>query len=47
MVWRQERQTPRNLVGCPGGPDDDERILLYPDENLFVDASSLNVRVQG
>jgi predicted phage baseplate assembly protein len=43
MVWRAERATARNLVGCPGGPLDDDRLDLYPDESVFIDLASLNV----
>jgi predicted phage baseplate assembly protein len=46
MVWRDERQTERNLVGCPTGPSDDERIVLFPDETVFVDTTTLNVIVR-
>lgn len=46
MQWRDERQEARNLVGCPNGPLDDERIVLFPDETVFVDTASLNVIVQ-
>ena len=46
MIWRDERQTVRNLVGCPTGPLDDERITLFPDESVFVDTATLNVIVQ-
>jgi predicted phage baseplate assembly protein len=45
MQWRPERLTPRNLVGCPTGPTDDDRIDLFADECVFVDASTLNVIV--
>lgn len=43
MVWRDERQVARNLVACPGGPLDDERVVLFPDETVFFDATNLNV----
>jgi predicted phage baseplate assembly protein len=46
MVWRDERQQVRQLVDCPTGAADDERIELYPDENVFVDTTTLNVIVQ-
>lgn len=46
MVWRDERQAARNLVACPAGADDDERIQLFPDENVFLCTPSLNVIVQ-
>lgn len=44
MYWRTERQTARQLVGCPT-PDLDDRIVLYPDETVFVDTTNLNVIV--
>jgi predicted phage baseplate assembly protein len=47
MVWRDERREPRNLVGCPSSELDDERIVLFPDETVFVDTESLNVIVQA
>jgi predicted phage baseplate assembly protein len=47
MQWRVERRAPRNLVGCPTGPDDDDRVVLLADENIFVDASTLEVVVQS
>lgn len=47
MVWRDERQEVRNLVGCPAGAADDERITLFPDETVFIDTASLNVIVQA
>jgi predicted phage baseplate assembly protein len=47
MVWRDERQDARNLVGCPSTAADDDRIALFPDENVFVDTASLNVIVQA
>lgn len=43
MQWRAERLAPRNLVGCPTGPLDDDRIELFPDESAFIDASTLEV----
>jgi predicted phage baseplate assembly protein len=43
MTWRTERQVQRNLVACPSGPLDDERIELFPDETVFFDATNLNV----
>lgn len=46
MVWRDERQVVRNLVDCPTGAADDERIELFPDESVFIDTTSLNVIVQ-
>jgi predicted phage baseplate assembly protein len=46
MQWRDERQQARNLVGCPAGSLDDERIVLFPDETVFVDTATLNVIVQ-
>jgi hypothetical protein len=46
MVWRDERQTVRNLVDCPAGAEDDERIELFPDESVFIDTTTLNVIVQ-
>jgi hypothetical protein len=45
MSWRDERQTPRKLVGCPTAEDEDERIVLFPDETVFVDTTTLNVIV--
>lgn len=45
MVWRDERQTARNLVGCPTTPLDDDRVVLFPDETVFVDTTNLNVIV--
>jgi predicted phage baseplate assembly protein len=45
MVWRDERQTARNLVACPSGDLDDDRIVLFPDETVLVDTTSLNVIV--
>jgi hypothetical protein len=46
MAWRAERATARNLVGCPTGPLDDDRIVLAADETVFVDVTSFNVIVQ-
>lgn len=46
MSWRTERQAPRNLVNCPTTALDDERIVLFPDETVFVDTATLNVIVQ-
>lgn len=46
MVWRDERQEVRNLVGCPAAAGDDERIQLFPDESVFIDTTSFNVIVQ-
>lgn len=45
MAWRLERRTARNLVACPGGPVDDERVQLFPDETVFFDPTNLNVIV--
>jgi hypothetical protein len=47
MVWRDERQEDRLLVGCPEAENEDERIVLFPDENVFIDTASLNVIVQA
>lgn len=45
MQWREERRTARNLVGCPTTALDDDRIVLFADETVFIDASTLNVIV--
>ncbi len=45
MQWREERRMSRNLVGCPTTSLDDERVVLFADETVFVDASTLNVIV--
>ncbi len=45
LSWRSERQAPRKLVGCPMAGDEDERIVLFPDETVFVDTTTLNVIV--
>jgi predicted phage baseplate assembly protein len=45
MSWRPERATARNLVGCPTGALDDDRVDLFADECVFVDSSTLNVIV--
>jgi hypothetical protein len=47
MAWRRERSTARNLVGCPTGALDDDRIVLAADETVFADTASLNVIVQS
>lgn len=47
MIWRSERMTAMRLVNCPEGPEDRETIDLSADENVFVDASSVNVRFSG
>lgn len=47
MTWRLERQIARNLVGCPSGPRDDDRIVLAADETVFIDTTSFNVIVQS
>jgi hypothetical protein len=46
MQWRDERRAPRELVGCPTSASHDERIVLFPDESVFVDTSTLVVIVQ-
>ncbi len=47
MQWRDERRVARNLVGCPSGPDDDDQLQLFADENVFVDTSSIEVVVRA
>ncbi len=47
MVWRDERHEDRFLVACPSADDEDDRIVLFPDENVFIDTLSLNVIVQA
>jgi hypothetical protein len=46
MSWRLERREARNLVGCPESALDDEQLVLFGDETVFVDTSSLNVIVR-
>ncbi len=46
MHWRQERQTPRRLINCIEGPDDDVKIVLQGDETLFIDSSSVNIIIK-
>lgn len=46
LTWRAERAQPRKLVDCPAAPDEDERVTLFPDENVFIDTTNLNVVVQ-
>jgi Baseplate J-like protein len=45
MRWRDERQVARNLVACPAGALDDERVELFPDETVVIDTANLNVIV--
>ncbi|KYF79083.1 hypothetical protein BE20_29420 [Sorangium cellulosum] len=46
MRWRVERTVPRRLTGCPTSPEDTTALTLFADENVFVDASTLNVIVR-
>ncbi len=46
MSWRTERDMPRRLTACPTTASDDTQILLFADECVFVDATTLNVIVQ-
>jgi predicted phage baseplate assembly protein len=47
MTWRSERLVPVRLVNCIGGDGEVESIVLGPDENVFIDASTVNVRFTG
>jgi hypothetical protein len=47
MVWRSERLMPMRLVNCLENDDDRDSIVLFPDENIFIDSSSVNVRFTG
>jgi hypothetical protein len=46
MTWRQERQTFGTLTNCPAADTDTTVIQLAGDENVFIDASDLEVAVQ-
>jgi len=47
MIWRSDRIEPLRLVNCLEGEDDRDMIVLLPDENIFVDSSSVNIRFFG
>jgi len=43
MTWRLERAIAHRLTGCPTTATDTDVLVLYADENVFVDTSTLNV----
>lgn len=45
MYWRDERQTPRRLTNCAESAQDDEKIVLQADETVFIDSSTLDIRI--
>ncbi|MBK4216488.1 putative baseplate assembly protein [Paracoccus caeni] len=49
ILWRIERRLPQRLVSCPVDDDDAEhgRIVLMPDEVVFIDPAGLMVNVVG
>jgi hypothetical protein len=47
MSWRTERAVPRRLTNCGETETDDEKIVLMADETVFIDSSTLNIRITG
>ena len=47
LNWRSERLTPLRLVNCLENDDERDKLVLFPDENIFVDSGSVNVRFFG
>lgn len=47
MTWRLERGVPRRLTACPTTATDTDVLVLYADENVFVDTATLNVMFRG
>lgn len=45
LTWRRERSEARRLTGCVEAETDDEKIVLFGDETVFIDSSSLNLRI--
>jgi len=47
MTWRLERAIPHRLTGCPTTATDSDVLVLYADENVFVDTATLNVMLRA